>query len=125
MRPLKPFTTLVGGSVLLAVAVATGAAVVRSDMRNPRGVAICLVTGAILGMLIFGPIAAGDALRPAFVRRHFNQLERWSAFALALGLGHWLGMGLGDNGIIWAFAFVFLGAGFRIYLSGVANRRAA
>jgi len=125
MRPLKPFTTFVGGSALLAVAVATGAAVVRPDMRNPRGAAICLVTGAMLGMFIFGPVAAGDALRPAFVRRHFDQFERWSAFALAPGLGHWIGMGLGDNGIIWAFAFVFLGASFRIYLSGVANRRAA
>jgi hypothetical protein len=125
MRSLKPFTTFLGGSVLLAVAVATGAAVVQPDMRNPRGVAICLVTGAMLGMLIFGPIAAGDTLRSAFVRRHFEQLERWSAFALALGLGHWIGMGLGDKGIICAVAFVFLGACFRVYLSGVAKRPAA
>jgi hypothetical protein len=57
MRSLKPLTTFVGGSVLLAVAVVTRAAVVQPDMRNPRGVAICLVTGAVLGMFIFGPIA--------------------------------------------------------------------
>ena len=125
MRSLKPFTTVVGGSLLLALAVATGAAVVQPDMRNPRGATICLVTGAILGMFIFGPIAAGDAFRSAFVRRHFEQFERWSAFILALGLGHWIGVGLGDSGIIWAFAFVFLGACFRIYLSGLAKRPAA
>lgn len=96
MRSLKPFTTFVGGSLLLAVAVATGAAVVQPDMRNPRGIAICLIMGAILGMFIFGPIAAGDAFRSAFVRRHFEQFERWSAFIGALGLGHWIGVGLGE-----------------------------
>jgi hypothetical protein len=124
MRSLRPLTTFVAGSVLLAVAVATGAALVQPDMRNPRGVTICLVTGAILGMLIFGPIAAGDGLRSAFVRRHFHQFERWSVFILALGLGHWIGVGLGDHGITWAFAFVFLGACFRVYLSSLAKRPA-
>lgn len=124
MRSLKPFTTFVGGPVLLALAVATVAAVVQPDMRNPRGIAICLVTGAILGMFIFGPLAAGDACRSAFVRRHFEQLDRWSAFLLALGLGHWIGVGLGDRGIIWAFALVFLGACARIYLSAGAKRPA-
>src|SRR4051794_39813709 len=117
MRSLKPYTTFLGGSLLLAVAVATGAALVQPDMRNPRGIAVCLVTGAILGMFIFGPIAAGAAFRSVFVRRHFQQFERWSAFVLALGLGHWIGIGLGDNGMIWAFAFVFLGACLRVYLS--------
>jgi hypothetical protein len=122
MRSLKPFTILVGGLVLLAAAVATGAAIVQPDMRNARGIAICLAIGAILGTFTFGPIAAGDAFRSSFVRRHFAQFERWSAFVLALGLGHWIGMMLRDNGMIWAFAFVFLGACFRVYLSGLAKR---
>ena len=125
MRSLKPLTTFFGGSVLLAVAVAAGAILVDSEMRDPRGIAVCVVTGAILGMLIFGPIAAGEAFRSAFVRRHFEQFDRWSAFILALGLGHWIGVTLGENGIIWAFAFMFVGAGFRSYLSGLAKRPVA
>jgi hypothetical protein len=125
MRSLKPLTIFVGGSVLLALAVATGAAVVQPDMRSPGGVAIWLITGAMLGMFIFGPIAAGDAFPSAFVRRHFAQFERWSAFVLALGLGHWIGTMLGNSGIFWAFAFVFLGACFRVYLSGLVKRPAA
>jgi hypothetical protein len=122
MRTLKPITTFVGGSALLAVVVATGAAAVQPDVRNPRGVATWLVAGAILGAFIFGPAAAGNAFRSAFVRRHFEQFERWSAFVLALGLGHWIGRMLGDNGILWAFTFVFLGACFRVYLSVLATR---
>ena len=125
MRSLKPFTTFVGGSVLLAVTVGIGAALVQLDMRNPRGVAIWLVAGAIFGMFIFGPIAAGEAFRSAFVHRHFEQFERWSSLVMAMGLGHWIGTMLGDTGIIWAFALVSLGACFRVYLFGLAERPAA
>jgi hypothetical protein len=47
-------------------------------MRNPRGAVICVIIGGVLGMFIFGPIAAGETLRSAFVRRHFQQFERFA-----------------------------------------------
>jgi hypothetical protein len=125
MKSLKPITTLVGGTFLLSGAMATAVAIVQPDFRNPGGVTICLVAGMVLGIFVFGPVAAGDAFRSAFVRRHVEQFDRWSAVVLAMGLGHWAGMGLGDMGLIVAFAFVFLGACFRVYLSGLARRRAA
>ena len=125
MRSLKPLMILVGGSLLLSVAVALVAAAAQPPLRNARGVALGLAAGLAVGMFVFGPIAAADVFRPAFVRRHFEQLERWSAVGLAMGLGHLVGTILGDKGIILAFAFVFLGACFRVYLSGVAKRPAA
>ena len=61
MRPLKPLTLLVGGPLLLAIAVAICAAVAQPGVRDARGVAIFLVVGLVLGMLMFGPIAAAEA----------------------------------------------------------------
>ena len=125
MKSLKPLTIFAGGSALLAVAVALSVAIAQSDFRNTRGIAICLAGGMVLGMFIFGPIAAPDVFRPDFVRRHFAHFERWSALLMAMGLGHWIGLAAGDAGIVLAFGLVFLGACFRVYLSGFANRPAA
>ena len=125
MRRLKPLEIFIGGSVLLAIALPFAVAIGQPDARNAGAVIRLLVAGAIFGMFIFGFIAAGEGVRSSFVRRHFEQLERWSAFVMALGLGHWMGVMVGDTAIIWAFAFVILGACFRVYLDCLAKQPAA
>lgn len=125
MRPLKPLATFAGGTVLMAIAVASAVVVADSDLRGPRGVTVGVVMGGIFGMLVFGSIAAGDGLRSTFVRRHFEQFDRYSALLMAAGLGHCLDTWLGANGIVIAYALVFFGACFRTYLHGAAKRPAA
>jgi hypothetical protein len=122
MRPLKPIRILVAGSLLSGLAIAIGTAAAWPDARNARGITIAFVTGAIFGLLMFAPIAAGEALRSTFVRRHSAAFERWSAICIAMGLGHLIGSRLGTNGIFLAWGLVFVAACFRVYLSSVARR---
>jgi hypothetical protein len=106
----------------MAIGLALGASITDPDFRNPRGIVIPLVVGAGLGLLIFTPIAAGEAIQSNFVRRHFRQFDRWSAFFLALGLGHLLGLKFGDVGIAAAMIFIILSASFRVFLSNWAKQ---
>lgn len=122
VRPIKPLTTLIVGPVLTGAAMAIATAVVRPDLRNARAMLIALIAGTMFGLLMFGPIAAGEALRSTFVRRHLATFERWSAICIAMGLGHLIGSRLGTNGIFFAWGLVFVAACFRVYLSSVARR---
>lgn len=125
MRSLKPIATLLFGPLLLAIAVAIGGAVADPQMRKPRGILIGLGVGMALGLLIFTPIAASEAFGGRFMRRHFHQLERWSAFLLTMGLGHLLFLQIGDWGTLVAFALMFVCVLVRVCLSQVAKRPAA
>jgi hypothetical protein len=119
MRSLKPITTLLFGPLLLAMAVSIAGAVADPGLRNPRGILIGLGIGMALGLLIFIPIAASDAFRWRFVRRHFQQFDDWSAFLLAMGLGHCVFLQMGDWSILAAFAAIFVGALVRQCLSQI------
>jgi hypothetical protein len=125
VKPLKPLTILLLGPALLALAVMVVAVTVNPALRTPRGGWIGLVVGAALGLIIFVPLAAGRARPPQFVRRHFESLERWSSVLLAMGLGHWLFAGMGNNGLLIAFSVLFLSASFRAYLSMLTRRPTA
>ena len=125
MKPLKPLTTVVLGPLLLGVAVAAGAAVFDASYRNPRAAAVCIIAGVVFGLLLFVPVAAPEVFRPRFVRRHFEHFDRWSALVGAMGLGHLVGLRLGNHGFIVAMLALGLCACFRIYLAGVAERRSA
>jgi hypothetical protein len=124
MKALRPITTLSLGPLLLAVAVAAVGAAVQPDLRTPRGMIICGVVGAAVGVLVFAPIAAGGTACPRFVRRHFEQFERWSSVLLSMGLGHLLFLRMGSAGGVVALALVFLSACLRVYLSELGKRHA-
>jgi hypothetical protein len=125
MRHLKPLTIVTLGPLLLGVAIAAGAAVFDASYRNARAAAVCIIAGVVFGLLLFVPIAAPEVFRPRFVRRHLEHFDRWSALVGALGLGHLLGLRLGEYGFIVAMLALGLCACSRIYLAGVPERRSA
>ncbi len=57
----------------------------------------------------------------AFVRRHFQQFDHYSAAVLAFGLGHFVLWRFGDAGLLVAAGLVFVAACFRVYLAESAR----
>lgn len=126
MRKLRPIEIFIAGSVLLAIALPLAVVAVQADARNAGAFIRLLVAGAVIGMFIFGFIAAGLGAPPAIVRRNCKALGRMSDFAFTLGLGHWMGTMLGQQyGLVWAFACVIVGGCFLNYFDGVVKRPAA
>jgi hypothetical protein len=122
MRPLKPFTTFAAGSLVLAAVFGAVTLIAHPDRSTLRDLGVASAIGLLLGAPLFGAIAAGMVCPSQRVRRHFEQMERWSSILMAMGLGHWFSLQLGEYGTFVALALVFIGACFRIFLHGVAKR---
>lgn len=67
-RPLRPVTILALGSVLTGIMLAIVMTVGQPDMLTWRGVGISFGLGSLGGLIMFAPIAAGDACRQWLAR---------------------------------------------------------
>jgi len=121
MRPLKPLTIMIVAPLLVAITVAVLFSYFHHNFHDPRLIAIAAITGYSIGLLLVAPIVASEFARASFVRRHFTQFDRWSSIIGALGLGHLIGISIGNWGMLIAFVAVFLTVLFRVFLSGLAT----
>ncbi len=122
MWSLKPFTTLLLGTLLAAIVVTGVGMIALPNARGLQDFAVFFGVGVLFGIFIFLPITAGESSRSRFVVRHFHKLERWSALAMAMGMGHMLLRAVGDGSSLVAFGLIMFGAAFRVYLSEVAKK---
>ncbi len=117
MKFLRPVAILVLGALMTGIVCAAVGATVYPDMRSLQLASIGLLIGTVAGLILFAPLAAGEATRPGFIVRHAGRLDRWSAFLLAMGLGYWLFDSMGEFGGVAALTIIFICAGVRVYLA--------
>lgn len=94
--------------------------VVEHDARNLRGVAISFPIGALLGLLLFAPIAFAVKYRMvirAWLDRNGSRVQPWVAYIMALALGYWFASM--RHHTFDALAFIAMGVVFLCALFGV------
>ena len=122
MKSLRPLVILIGGPLLLGVVGATVGSVYLREPQGLRIVSLYFAVAAAAGLICFGPIAAGLALRTHLTGRlaRFAFRAQWIAsIVMALCIGYIVGSVRQDGPDPWAVVaavLVFLGGAVRIAL---------
>ena len=128
MKSLRPAIIVTLGPALLGFGTAVAFWFGLPDSRTVTGVGWALLVGAALGLAIFGPIAAAQAVRHRrsdWLFRHSFRIQWYTSAAMGLALGYLIACvrhQLFDGFAGLALLIVFLGAVIKTALSDALHR---
>jgi uncharacterized BrkB/YihY/UPF0761 family membrane protein len=129
MKSLRSLTIVFLGPAILAVASTALVGVFRPDMRTFSGLGLGFLLGAALGLVLFGPIATGVAIRnrhPEWLNRYSIHINWYTSLVMLFSLGYLTALRrhhVSDSFGAAAFLAVFLGAAVKVALLADAKKQ--